>query len=131
RIEGLNELLGIDPNAQPTDPSQPVFDPFFFGEEGRRKESTISPSLDHNTVDNPYTPRSGKKFTVTPQVSGGPLGGTVNYFKPDAEFIWYIPHFKKTALGLRAEAAYIKAFGDTKLLPLYQRFFLGGETQIR
>jgi len=132
-IEGLNALLGIDPNAPTTttDPTQPVFDPFFFGEEGRRKESTISPSLVHNTVDNPYTPRSGKKFTVTPQFAGGPLGGSVNYFKPDAEFIWYIPHLKKTALGIRAEAAYIKEYGNTQRLPIYQRFFLGGETQIR
>jgi outer membrane protein insertion porin family len=130
-IEGLSELLGIDPNAPVTDPDQPVFDPFLFGEEGRRKESTISPSFVHNTVDNPYTPRSGKKFTFTPQFAGGPLGGSVNYFKPDAEFIWYIPHFKKTALGLRAEAAWIKQYGDTQLLPIYQRFFLGGETQIR
>jgi outer membrane protein insertion porin family len=132
-IEGLNALLGIDPNAPTTttDPTQPVFDPFFFGEEGRRKESTISPSFVHNTVDNPYTPRSGKKFTVTPQFAGGPLGGSVNYFKPDAEFIWYIPHLKKTALGIRAEAAYIKEYGNTQKLPIYQRFFLGGETQIR
>ena len=130
-IEGLSELLGIDPNAPVTDPTQPVFDPFLFGEEGRRKESTISPSFVHNTVDNPYTPRSGKKFTFTPQFAGGPLGGSVNYFKPDAEFIWYIPHFKKTALGIRAEASWIKQYGDTQLLPIYQRFFLGGETQIR
>jgi outer membrane protein insertion porin family len=130
-IEGLSELLGIDPNAPVTDPNQPVFDPFLFGEEGRRKESTISPSFVHNTVDNPYTPRSGKKFTFTPQFAGGPLGGSVNYFKPDAEFIWYIPHFKKTALGIRAEAAWIKEYGDTQRLPIYQRFFLGGETQIR
>jgi len=130
-IEGLSELLGIDPNAPVTDPTQPVFDPFLFGEEGRRKESTISPSFVHNTVDNPYTPRSGKKFTFTPQFAGGPLGGSVNYFKPDAEFIWYIPHLKKTALGIRAEAAWIKQYGDTQLLPIYQRFFLGGETQIR
>jgi outer membrane protein insertion porin family len=108
-----------------------LFDPFFFGEEGRRRESTLSPSLVHNSVDNPYTPRSGKKFTFTPQLAGGPLGGTVNYFKPDVEFIWYIPHFKKTALGIRAQGSYIKPYGSTNALPYYQRFFLGGETQIR
>jgi outer membrane protein insertion porin family len=129
RIEGLNELLGIDPTNP--NPDEPLFDPFFFGEEGRRRESTFSPSLVHNSVDNPYTPRSGKKFTFTPQIAGGPLGGTVNYFKPDVEFIWYIPHFKKTALGIRAQGSYIKPYGSTTALPYYQRFFLGGETQIR
>jgi outer membrane protein insertion porin family len=128
-IEGLSELLGIDPATQ--DPDEPIFDPFFFGQEGKRRESTFSPSFVHNTVDNPWTPRSGKKLTFTPQVAGGPLGGSVNYFKPDLEFVWYIPHLKKTALGLRAEAAYIRPYGSTERLDIYQRFFLGGETQIR
>ncbi len=127
-INGL-EQLGIDPE-QPTT-GQPIFDPAFFGQEGRRRESRFSPSLVHNTVDNPFTPRSGMKFTFTPQLSGGPLGGTVNFMKPNAEVVLYLPHLKKTALGIRAEAAYIKPFGDTSELPLYQRFFLGGETQIR
>ena len=129
RIDGLSELLGIDPTNP--NPDEPLFDPFFFGEEGKRRESTFSPSLVHNSVDNPYTPRSGKKFTFTPQIAGGPLGGTVNYFKPDAEFIWYIPHLKKTALGIRAQGSYIRPYGSTNSLPYYQRFFLGGETQIR
>jgi len=35
------------------------------------------------------------------------------------------------SLGMRAEAALIHPFGDTKVLPLYQRYFLGGETQVR
>ena len=35
------------------------------------------------------------------------------------------------SLGMRAEAALIEPFGDTRVLPLYQRYFLGGETQVR
>jgi outer membrane protein insertion porin family len=138
-IEGLDELFGtvdgVDPNT-----GQPVFDPFYFGEEGRRRESRFSPSFVHNTVDNPWTPRSGVKVTSTVSLTGGPLGGTLNYIKPNFEFVWYIPHTKRTALGLRADVAYILPYGSTKDvdpesgrngLPLYQRFFLGGETQIR
>ncbi len=115
----------------PTDPTLPVLDPFFFGEEGRRRESKLTPSFVHNTVDNPYTPRSGRKLALTPQLAGGILGGTVNFLKPDVELILYIPHTRRTSLGIRAEAAMIIPYGSTKLLPLYQRFFLGGETQIR
>ena len=129
-ISGLDALLGIDPNA-PSTGDDPVFDPFFFGEEGRRRESKFTPSVVHNTVDNPWTPRSGIKLSSTFQVAGGVLGGTVNFFRPELEAVVYIPHFKKTALGLRAEAAYIKEYGNTQRLPIYQRFFLGGETQIR
>jgi outer membrane protein insertion porin family len=32
---------------------------------------------------------------------------------------------------VRIEGAYIMPYGDTQRLPLYQRYFLGGETQVR
>ena len=32
---------------------------------------------------------------------------------------------------MRAQAAWILPYGDTQTLPLYQRYFLGGETQVR
>jgi outer membrane protein insertion porin family len=130
-ISGLEEFLGIDPDPDDPENDDPVFDPFIFGEEGRRRESRITPSVVHNTVDNPWTPRSGIKLSSTFQVAGGILGGTVNFFRPELEAVVYIPHLKRTALGMRGQVAYIRPFGDTRLLPYYQRFFLGGETQIR
>ena len=116
-----------------TDPffSGPVFDPFFFGAAGTRRESRFTPNFAFNTVDNPYSPRRGMKQTITFQVAGGPLGGTVDYFRPNFESIFYIPHTRRTALGVRLDAAIIKPYSDTRVLPIYQRYFLGGETQVR
>ncbi|MBI3931925.1 MAG: outer membrane protein assembly factor BamA [Acidobacteria bacterium] len=137
----IEDLEGTDPTTgEPTTDPNPIFDPFFFGEEGRRRESRLSPSVVYNTVDNPWMPRDGWRLTLSAPVAGGPLGGTLDYFKPNVEAIVYLPHTRKTALGLRAEMAWLKPFGDTAVvdpetgrnkLPLYQRFFLGGETQIR
>jgi outer membrane protein insertion porin family len=133
------KLSELDP-ADATDPffqgvggasAGPVFDPLFSGDFGRREESRITPNLVYNTVDNPWSPRSGMRHTLTFQIAGGPLGGTVNYLRPNAEAIVYIPHTRRTALGMRAEAAMIKPYSDTRVLPLYQRYFLGGETQVR
>jgi len=138
-IQGLDSLFGTVDGLDPTT-GQPVFDPFFFGEEGRRRESRFAPSFIHNTVDNPYTPRSGIKITSTMQFTGGPLGGDLDYVKPNLEAVFYIPHLRRTALGLRADVGFILPYGSTadvdpatgrNDLPLYQRFFLGGETQIR
>jgi outer membrane protein insertion porin family len=121
-------------------PTTPLFDPFYFGEEGKRRESKFSPSLVHNTVDNPWTPRDGFRLTLASQVAGGPLGGTLNFVKPNLEGVVYFPHTRRTALGLRAELGWIFPFSDTSTvdpktgrngIPLYQRYFLGGETQIR
>ena len=108
----------------------PLFDPFYYGDE-KRRESRISPSIVWNTVDSPYTPRRGYKLTTSAAVAGGPLGGTVDYFRPSVEAVFYVPHLKKTALGIRGEAAWLVPFGDTARLPLYQRYYMGGEMQLR
>ena len=109
----------------------PVLDPSYFGGFGERQESRLTPSWLRNTIDNPYTPRNGTRVTASFSFVGGPLGGTVNYYRPSLENVLYVPTGKKTALGLRLDGGYITPFGDTKLLPYYLRYFLGGENQIR
>jgi outer membrane protein insertion porin family len=134
------EILESDEGSL-TDPTQPpLINPIFIQDLGKRRESKLTPSLVYNTVNDPWMPRSGWKITNTVQLAGGPLGGTLSFLKPNFEAIWYIPHWRKTALGLRAEVGYLRPFGDTadidpvtgrNDLPFYQRYYLGGETQIR
>ena len=101
-----------------------------FLDAGRHTESSISPSLVHNTVDNPFAPRSGRRITGTYQYAGGVLGGTSDFIKPEIEAIQYIPLSRRTALGFRANAGWIRNYGAQEL-PYYLRYFMGGETQIR
>jgi outer membrane protein insertion porin family len=131
QIVQISGLTSATTTTTSTSSGQPVFDPFVLGGDTRRKESSLTPSFLHNTTDSPFTPRSGRKLTLTAQLSGGPLGGTVDFFKPNLELVYYIPHTRKTALGLRFDSSIILPFGSTKVLPYYQRFFLGGEQQIR
>jgi outer membrane protein insertion porin family len=132
-IVNIEDIAGVLTPPDPGDGGDggPIFDPFFFGQAGRRTESRLTPSFVHNTVDNPWTPRAGVKYTLSFEFVGGPLGGTLDLYKPLAEAIFYIPHTRRTALGVRLQGAYVSPFGDTRILPYYQRFFLGGETQIR
>jgi len=139
------EIVDISPaTINPNDPlslqTPTITDSFLIEDFGRRKESRLSPSLVYNTVDSPFTPRRGIKFTASGQVTGGPLGGTLNYLRPDVEGIIYIPHLKKTSLGLRAQFGMITPFAGTAVidpvtgrssLPFYLRFYMGGEQQIR
>jgi outer membrane protein insertion porin family len=108
-------------------------DPLFVSylDAGRHIESRLSPTFVYNTVDHPFTPRRGMRITGSYDVAGGLLGGTVEYIRPDAEVILYIPHTRRTSLGLRGQAGWIKPYGGTSELPYYRRFFLGGETQLR
>jgi outer membrane protein insertion porin family len=98
---------------------------------GRRFESRLAPTLVRNTVDNPWTPRSGTRQSAGLAVVGGPLGGSVSYYSPNAEAVLYHPLTRRSALGFRAQAAYVASFGQTPDVPYYQRFFLGGENQLR
>jgi outer membrane protein insertion porin family len=101
-----------------------------FLEDGRHVESSISPAIVHNTVDNPYAPRSGMRLSATYQYAGGWLGGTTNFARPDLEAIVYFPVSRRTALGIRAQAGWLWNYSRTPL-PYYRRYFMGGETQIR
>jgi len=130
----------LDPNDPLNFSTPTISDSFFIEDFGKRRESRLSPSVVYNTVDNPFTPRSGMKLSVSGQVTGGPLGGTLNYLRPDLEAIIYIPHTRKTSLGLRAQFGLIRPFSSTSVidpvtgrssLPFYLRFYMGGEQQIR
>lgn len=101
-----------------------------FLDEGRHIQSSINPSVVHNTVDNPYTPRSGMRLTGSYQYAGGWLGGTTNFARPDLEGILYVPVTRRTALGIRAQGGWLWNY-DRRALPYYLRYFMGGETQIR
>ena len=107
----------------------PVFNPFL--DEGRHAESKITASFLYNTVDHPFQPRRGMKVSFMSPVAGSLLGGSYNYVKPELETILYIPHTRRTALGLRFNGGFVQPFGDTRQLPYYNRYFLGGENQIR
>jgi outer membrane protein insertion porin family len=102
----------------------------FLFEDGRFVQSSLTPSLVYNTVDNPLTPRDGLRLTASYQYSGGFLGGTMSFVKPDLEAVIYRPVTRRTALGLRANVGWVTNYGRTEL-PYYLRYFLGGEMQIR
>jgi outer membrane protein insertion porin family len=103
----------------------------FLIEEGRHVESRVEPTFIFDTVDNPFTPRHGMRITGGSRVAGGAFGGNVNYLRPEVEWIAYIPHTRRTAIGLRGQMGYLRPYGGTEKLPYYLRYFLGGENQIR
>jgi outer membrane protein insertion porin family len=119
-------LNGLDDTASV---GVPVFNPFL--DEGRHTESKLTPSFLYNTVNHPFAPRSGLKVSLSVPVAGSVLGGTFNYVKPELETVFYVPHTRRTALGLRFNGGFVRPFGSTTQLPYYDRYFLGGETQIR
>jgi outer membrane protein insertion porin family len=125
------------------------YDPRLYGIQGNFTQSKVTPSFVMNTTDNPLFPHSGKRYTTSLDVAGGILGGTVNYYKPTFEGVWYVPTSRTMNFGFRAMVSWLEGFAESRIvdpevidgdlildvqqtgIPFYERFFLGGENQIR
>lgn len=102
-----------------------------FGSYTGLLTSKIIPSLNYNTVNNPYSPTSGKSFQAMMEFVGGPLGGNVKYIRPFLVGTWYKPvNKRRNTIGMNAQVAYVTGFGGLEA-PIYDRFFIGGEYTIR
>ncbi|MDX2031404.1 MAG: outer membrane protein assembly factor BamA [Blastocatellia bacterium] len=107
--------------------------------------SRITPSLFYNTLNAYQDPTRGKSLFLGFSLSGGVLGGDVNTFAPSLEFKYFVPVFRRRSerphvVGMRFRADHTRTFGtpfNTDSLsfvggiPLYERFYLGGEYDIR
>jgi outer membrane protein insertion porin family len=126
RVEELNPIF-LDPVVLSRNPF--LRDSLLIGQGGRRTVSKVTPSVAMNTVDNPIFPSSGKRYTAVVEMAG--LGGNTSFYKPRVEGVWFIPHTRRTSIGLRAEAEYIGEWGRTIELPIFEKLFLGGGFSVR
>ncbi len=93
---------------------------------------TLIPSFSRNRTNGPaISPTSGSSLSATFEYTGGPLGGTVNYYRPTVDFRFFHPMNKgRNTLAMRFLGSYVSGFRGTAV-PYYQRFFLGGDFDIR
>jgi outer membrane protein insertion porin family len=98
---------------------------------GRRHESTLHPSLQRNTIDDPFLPQRGTRLSLEVPVTGGPLGGSLDLARLDLEAVAYIPHTSRSGFGFRAAGGMVLPFGETGTIPFDRSLLLGGETQLR
>ena len=104
-------------------------DALLIGQGGRRTISKVTPTFSLNSVDNPISPVTGRRYTASVGFAG--LGGNTRYMNPTIEGVWFLQHTPKTTLGLRAQAEYIRPFGTSSPLPIFERLVLGGGYSIR
>ncbi len=126
RVTEISDIY-LDPLVLTRNPY--LRDSLLIGQGGERVISKVTPSLVHNTVDNPITPTTGKRFTLSIDLAG--LGGNTNFYKPTVEGVWYIRQNNRMSLGFRGMFEYIHSFSGAKELPIFERLFLGGEYSVR
>lgn len=92
--------------------------------------NSIRPIYGYDSRNNFYRPSRGFQFTLSTEYAGGIFGGEASFLKPQLEFQYYIPLWRRTFLALHGELGYVTAVGSS-LLPTYERYFLGGERSLR
>jgi outer membrane protein insertion porin family len=90
--------------------------------------SSITPSLSFSTIDSPIRPHRGRSFYLSNEIAG--LGGNVKFYRPLVAFTQWKPLYHQNTLGVRLQASFINGFGGTEAPP-YQRFYMGGENDLR
>ena len=91
--------------------------------------SKIVPNFSYNHIDNPARPHQGQSFYIATEVAG--LGGNVKYFKPVAEYKRFIPvHKGRNTVGVRFLGSFVTGYAG-QVAPPFDRFYMGGDTDIR
>ena len=114
-------------------PDMLIGNPFFqdgllLESQGRRTVSKIAPSVQHDTIDHPIFPTSGKRYSATMEFAG--VGGNTKFLQPILEGTWFFSTTSRTIVGIRTQVQYI-ATANPGRLPIFERLWLGGEFTIR
>jgi outer membrane protein insertion porin family len=99
--------------------------------------SKLLPSFLSNTVDNPLRPHRGQSLFIGGDIAG--VGGNVSFVRPVVEYKRFIPmrglkpvapQDGRNTFGFRVQGSFITGWGG-RVAPPFERFYLGGDTDIR
>jgi outer membrane protein insertion porin family len=109
--------------------------------------SSVVPSYRYDSRDNPFDPMRGGRMNVSLGYTGGPLGGSIDMFKPTIGVTKFFRMSRRSSFSVNVEGGYIFPFGDdddcaykydelnkdiTQLcIPTTERFLVGGESSVR
>jgi len=91
--------------------------------------SKIFPNFSFNTLDSGISPHSGHQVTMGMELAG--IGGTVRSIRPIIQYKKFIPvQNHRNAIGYSLNGSFISGYGGL-VAPPFQRFYMGGENDIR
>jgi outer membrane protein insertion porin family len=103
---------------------------FIKDQEGRIRTSMVSTTLRRDTRDHPFLTTKGSDNSVGVDYAGEFLGGDAAFYRTIANSSWYFPLVWKLVGFLHGKAGYVEELPGG-ILPIYDRFFLGGINSLR
>lgn len=101
--------------------------------EGEQTLSKLGFTLLRDTRDKMINTTRGNRLELTTEMAGGPFGADVNYYRVEGRASQFIPVFEAQTqvIGLIARTGVVQNFGDSKSVPFYDRYFMGGPNDLR
>jgi outer membrane protein insertion porin family len=111
----------------------PSASPLLQAYAGNNPVSKVGFTLLRDTRDKIINTTMGNRIELDTAIAGGPLGGKDNFYLFELRGAQYFPVFETQAqvLALLGRAGVVQNFGDSKTVPYYDRFYLGGPTTLR
>lgn len=100
-----------------------------FYQEGKFNQFTVGGTISRKNIDNPIFPSKGSSYSLSAEVSGGPLlPGEVNYYKLGFRAEWYKRLFNtnRVALYAVADLGYLNELEKGTPINPFEYFFMGG-----
>ncbi len=119
--------------------SSPVFQSLFLT-QGKRTTSSLRPFVFFSDVDSPFLPSRGHRTSLSYEYAGGPLGGTLDFWKAFVRTTHWIPTITtgsgfvrqpKQVIALNVRADWAQPHSGLEEIPIFERFFLGGSNSVR
>lgn len=97
--------------------------------EGHNITSSVDVAIGYDSRDKTFNTTEGSKHKLSFEYAG--LGGDVGYNKIILDSGWYFPLFKGLIGFVHGKAGTVDENDDDKILPDYEKFYLGGINSIR
>jgi outer membrane protein insertion porin family len=98
---------------------------------GRLVISSIRPGVTYDTRDNPFDPRNGILLGLTMKVASAALLSEASFTKVVFNGSLYHELSKHFVLAAALRSGVARAWDPSEILPLAERFFLGGRSTVR
>ncbi len=115
------DIFNVDPSASD----------FILSQAGSFLESKIFHTVVFDSRDNPLLSRHGQRFSFSPYITGGFLGGNVQIYGLNFEGSQYFHLPWDTILLINGEISTVTQWGNGSEVPIFERLFLGGSNNLR
>lgn len=100
-------------------------------DEGSQNIALLGTTVEWDTRNDRFNPRSGFRFWLDPEVATDILGSDLDYVSITAGQSIYVPIRDTLVWASNVRYTQMVPFSDTTVIPLSQRLFLGGRSSLR